>query len=326
VTVPTNTDLTYTQTNIREDLEDFIYNVDPYRTPIVNLAKRASAKQTYHEWDVDALAAMNQANAAVQGDNPTNIALTATGRMGNYTQIPTKTIQMSGTLQAVVAAGGTNTMAYQLAKKAKELKRDMEGICTSNTAQSAGNSTTASFTGALQSYIFTNSVMGAGGVNPTGKVTIGSETFGNGTTARTYGTAVALTEALVRTVLNKCYTNSGDCPPYAVVSPTNKQVISTFTGPAGTRFTQIKDDVLQTAIDEYDSDFGKVKIVPDIFLYKTGDVWFLNPEYLKLAYLRPFQTIPLAKTGDSDQKEMLCEFALEPTNEHAHGAVFDTTG
>jgi len=326
VTVPTNTDQTFTQTNIREDLEDFIYNVDPYRTPIVNLAKRTSAKQTYHEWDVDALAAQNAANAAVQGDNPTNIALTATGRMGNYTQIPTKTIQMSGTLQAVVAAGGTNTMAYQLAKKAKELKRDMEGIVTSNTAQSAGNSTTASFTGSLQAYIFTNSVKGAGGVNPTGVVTIGSETFGNGTTARTYGTAAALTETMVRTVLNLAYTNSGDCPPYAVVSPTNKQVISTFTGPSGTLFRRVEDDTLKTSIDEYDSDFGPVKIIPDIFLNKHGDVWFLNPEYLKLAYLRPFQTIPLAKTGDSDQKEMLCEFALEVCNEHAHGAVFDTTG
>ena len=326
MTVPTNTDQTFTQTNIREDLSNFIYNVDPYRTPIVNMAKRAEAKQTYHEWDVDALAAMNQANAAVQGDNPTNIALTATGRMGNRTQIPTKTIQMSGTLQAVVAAGGTNTMAYQLAKKAKELKRDMEGIITANTAQSAGNTTTASITGALQSYIFTNSVMGAGGVNPTGVVTIGSETFGNGTTARTYGTAVAVTEALVRTVLNKTYTTSGDCPPYAVVSPTNKQNISAFTGVTGTRFNRVEDEVFQTAIDEYDSDFGPVKIMPDIFLFKTGDVWFLNPEYLKLAYLRPFQTIPLAKTGDSDQKEMLCEFSLEVSNEHAHGAIFDTNG
>ena len=326
MTVPTNTDQTFTQTNIREDLPNFVDNVDPYRTPIVNMAKRAEAKQTYHEWDVDALAAMNQANAAVQGDNPTNIALTATGRMGNRTQIPTKTIQMSGTLQAVVAAGGTNTMAYQLAKKAKELKRDMEGIITANTAQSAGNATTASITGALQSYIFTNSVHGTGGVDPTGVVTIGSETFGNGTTARTYGTAVAVTEALVRTVLNKVYTTSGDCPPYAVVSPTNKQNISAFTGVTGTRFNRVEDEVFQTAIDEYDSDFGPVKIMPDIFLFKTGDVWFLNPEYLKLAYLRPFQTIPLAKTGDSDQKEMLCEFSLEVSNEHAHGAIFDTNG
>ena len=326
MTVPTNTDQTFTQTNIFEDLSNFIYNVDPYRTPIVNMAKRAEAKQTYHEWDVDALAAMNQANAAVQGDNPTNIALTATGRMGNRTQIPTKTIQMSGTLQAVVAAGGTNTMAYQLAKKAKELKRDMEGIITANTAQSAGNATTASITGALQSYIFTNSVHGTGGVDPTGVVTIGSETFGNGTTARTYGTAVAVTEANVRSVLNKVYTTSGDCPPYAVVSPTNKQNISAFTGVTGTRFNRVEDEVFQTAIDEYDSDFGPVKIMPDIFLFKTGDVWFLNPEYLKLAYLRPFQTIPLAKTGDSDQKEMLCEFSLEVSNEHAHGAIFDTNG
>lgn len=331
MTVPTNTDQTYGQTNIREDLSNFVYNVDPFATPIVNMAKKAEAKQTYHEWDVDALAAQNASNAAVQGDDPTAIALTATGRMGNRTQIPTKTISISGTLQAVVAAGGTNTMAYQLTKKTKELKRDMEGIITSNTAQSAGNSTTAAYTGSLQTFIFSNDVFNSGGspagANPTGYVTIGSENFGNGTTARTYsGTTVALTETQVRTVLQKVYSASATCPPYAVVSPVNKQVWSTFTGPAGTRFTRVEDEVLQTAIDEYDSDFGKVKVVPDIFLNKTGDIYFLNPEYLKLAYLRPFQVTPLAKTGDSDKKQMLCEFALVVANEHALGAIYDSQG
>ena len=329
--VPTNTDKTFTQTNIREDLEDLIYNVDPFRTPVMNMTKKGEAKQTYHEWDVDALAAQNTSNAAVQGDNPTNIQLTATGRMGNYTQIATKTIQLSGTLQAVVAAGGTNKMGYQLMKKAKELKRDIEGILTANTAKSSGNSTTAAFSAGLPTFIATNAVFqnSSSGANPTGAgayVTIGTQNFYAGGQPRTdNGSTTALTEAQVKTMLQNVYKNSGDCPEYGVVSPNNKQIISTFTGP-GTRFIKVEDAVLKTKVDVYESDFGDVKIIPDIFLARSRDTFWLQPNYLKIEYLRPFQTIPLAKTGDSDQKMLLCEFTLNPTNEHAHGAVYDTTG
>ena len=332
MTVPTNTDQTFTQTNIREDLEDLIYNVDPFRTPVLNMAKKGEAKQTFHEWDVDALAAQNSANAAIQGDNPTNIQLTATGRMGNYTQISNKTIQLSGTLQAVVAAGGTNKMGYQLMKKAKELKRDMEGVLTSNTAKSAGNSTTAAYSAGMASFIATNDffLTASSGANPTGAgayVTIGTANFYAGGQARTdNGTTTALTEANLKTVVQSTYKNSGDCPEYLVVSPANKQIVSTFTTTTSTRFVKVEDALLQTKIDTYESDFGDIKVIPDIFLARSRDAYGLAPNYLRVDYLRPFQTIPLAKTGDSDQKMLLTEYCLEVCNEHAHYAIYDTTG
>ena len=36
-------------------------------------------------------------------------------------------------------------------------------------------------------------------------------------------------------------------------------------------------------------------------------------------------SIPLAKTGDSDSKELLSEYALVARNEKASGGVFDLT-
>jgi hypothetical protein len=42
MTVPTNTLQVYTQTNIREDLIDAIYNVDPFKTPFFNMCKKRS--------------------------------------------------------------------------------------------------------------------------------------------------------------------------------------------------------------------------------------------------------------------------------------------
>lgn len=321
MTVPTNTLQVYSQTNIREDLIDAIYNVDPFKTPFFNMCKKADAKQTYHEWDTDSLAAQNLGNAAVEGDNPTNIAVTPTVRLGNYTQISTKTIQISGTSQSVVAAGGSNKMGYQLLKKSKELKRDMEGILTNNAAKVAGSSAVARVLAGWPAWCATNETFNAtSGVDPTEGAPF------NGTQARTYSSAqTAITEASVKTVLQKVYTNSGESPEYALMSATNKQNYSAFTGP-GTRFIEVSDATLMTKVDVYESDFGEVKLIPDIFISSSKNVMYVNPNYVRVAYLRPFQTIPLAKTGDSDQKMLLVEYTLELGNEKAMGSHYDTTG
>jgi hypothetical protein len=326
MSVPANTFQTYTQKNIREDLIDAIYNVDPFKTPLLNMAKKDKAQQTYHEWDTDSLAAQNLGNAAIEGDNPTSQTLTPTARMGNNTQISTKTVQISGTSQSVVAAGGSNKMGYQLLKKSKELKRDMEGILTYNNARTAGTSTTARTLAGFPTWLYTNTVFQTGGSPSGANPSLNANGWTDGTSTRTYNSATtAITEAQVKTVLQDVYKASGECPEYALVSPANKQNISAFSGP-GTRFIEVEDKVLQTAVDVYESDFGDVKIIPDIFLAHTGDCFFINPNYVRVAYLRPFQTIPLAKTGDSDQKMLLVEYTLQMGNEHAHGAIYDTTG
>ncbi len=316
--VPSNTQQTFGQVGIREDLIEAIYNVDPFKTPFLNMCKKGKATQTLHEWETDSLAAQSLTNAAVQGDNPTNIALAATVRLGNNTQISTKTIQISGTSQAVVAAGGSNKMGYQLLKKSKELKRDMEGILTNNQAKNAGNSSTATKLAGWPSWCATNETFNAtSGADP-GAL--------DGTATRTYSSAqTALAEADVKTVLQKVYNSSGDSPEYALMSAKNKQNFSAFAGP-GTRFIQVKDATLLTKVDIYESDFGDIKLIPDIFLSTSKNIMFVNPNYVRVCYLRPFQTIPLAKTGDSDQKELLVEYTLELGNEKAQGTMYDTTG
>ena len=321
MTVPTNTLQVYPQTNIREDLSDLIYNVAPFKTPFFNMCKKGKATQTYHEWDTDTLAAQNLGNAAVEGDNPTNTQLTPTTRLGNYCQISTKTIQISGTSQSVVAAGGSNKMGYQLMKKSKELKRDIEGILTNNAAKVSGSAAVARVLAGWPAWCATNSVFDAtSGAAPSEGAPY------NGTQPRTYSSAqTAISEARVKTVLQSVYNNSGESPEYALMSAANKQNWSAFSGP-GTRFIQVEDSTMLTKVDVYESDFGEVKLIPDIFLSTSKNVLMVNPNYVRVAYLRPFQTIPLAKTGDSDQKMLLVEYTLELGNEAAMGSMYDTTG
>ena len=149
---------TYDSPNsIREDLSNIIYDISPTDTPFMSNIGRDTCENTYFEWQTDALAAANTSNAAIEGAAAGDADFTATVRVANYTQISTKVIAVSGTDDAVNNAGMRTQMAYQTAKAAKELKRDMEAILTSNQAGVAGNTSTARKTAGLPTWLITNS-------------------------------------------------------------------------------------------------------------------------------------------------------------------------
>lgn len=198
----------------------------------------------------------------------------------------------------------------------------MEGILTLNQASAVATGSTARKLGGLPAYLISNTVFNSGGA-PAGA----NPTDGTGGHVRTYsGTTQALSETMVESLAQLMYKNSGESPEYFILSPINKQAVSKFTGVAGTRFNKVEDKTLRNAIDQYETDFGMVRMVPDIFLGQSGDVYAIEPEYVRVAYLRPFQTVPLAKTGDADRKLLIVEYSLEVGNEKAVGGIFDTTG
>lgn len=300
----------------REDLADVIYDISPQDTPIMSSIGKGKATAVYHEWQTDALAAATTANAAVEGADATAATLSPTTRIGNYTQIVQKTIQVSGTLESVDKAGRKSEKAYQLAKASAELKRDIEAIITANQGQSAGNSSTARVLGSLLSYIKTNTNKGSGTTAGTDPTTIGVSTRGDGTT-RTFQ------ESMLKDVVQKVFT-SGGTPTLLVVPPALKQVVSGFQGLSQHRYNSNTggDITILAGADLYQSDFGVLQIVPNRFM-RSRDALVLDPEYASLNYLRPFQTNDLAKTGDSEKTQILAELTLEVKNEAAHGGVFD---
>jgi hypothetical protein len=109
-----------------------------------------------------------------------------------------------------------------------------------------------------------------------------------------------------------------------LVGPGAKQKVSSFAGIAQQRYMAPADapTTIIGAADVYLSDFGSVSVVPDRFM-RTRDAFVLDPEYASVAYLRPFATNELAKTGDSDKTQILAELTLEMRNEAAHGLVTD---
>jgi len=309
-----NTFTRYSAIGIREDLSNVIYNISPEETPFISNIKRENVKNTYFEWQTDSLAAASDANAALEGDDVSSFtAVNPTARVGNYTQISTKNVVISGTLEALDKAGRRSELTYQLAKLGSELKRDMESALLANQSPVAGNTTTARRTAGLPAWLKTNTSFGSGGANNAG------------VSARTDGTQRAFTETILKDVISKVWT-SGGTPKMLMVGAFNKQVASGFTGIA-TRFRDVPAGAqaqIVGAADVYVSDFGTVNIVPNRF-QRSRDAFVIDPEYASLAVLRPIQQMELAKTGDAEKRLMLVEYGLKVSNEAAHGIAADLT-
>ena len=302
----------------REDLTDVIYNISPTDTPFMTSVGKTKATAVYHEWQTDSLDAVNVSNAVVEGATASDATLTPSVRVGNRTQISQKTIKISGTLETINKAGRKSEKAYQLAKASSEIKRDMEAILLSNQVANAGNASTARVLGGLQTWLNSNYSGGASG-------TAGSL----GTTARVTGTDRAFTSTILNTVIQSTYTNGGS-PTILMVTPAQKVVASTFAGIA-TRFKDVSGNVQAAIIgaaDVYVSDFGTISIVPNRFIPNADNddtAFLLDPEMAAVAYLRPFQTNELAKTGDADLTQLIVEYTLEVRNQAAHGIISDLT-
>jgi hypothetical protein len=80
------------------------------------------------------------------------------------------------------------------------------------------------------------------------------------------------------------------------------------------------------SVDFYESDFGRLSVAPNRFM-RPRDVLVLQTEMWAVAFLngRRMVSIPLARTGDSERRQMLSEYTLVARNEKASGGVFDLT-
>jgi hypothetical protein len=293
-------------------------------TPVVSGAAKGRAKQTLFEWQTDALEAVDTGNAHLEGDDVTQFpAVVPTARVGNYTQISRKLLILSGTLEAVDKAGRRSELAYQLAKRGKEIKRDMESIVLANQGGDGGGPTTARVTASLGAWIKSNvdiSATGAG--NPI-------YTSGVPGAPRTDGTQRAFSEPIHKSVIQKIWSSGGNVDAINVfLGPINKQKASAFTGVVTRNFdisnAPARPTAVIAAVDVYVSDFGTVRLHPSRF-QRERDGWYLDFEYLAIDALRPFHLIRLAKTGDAEKRMLLQEWGLRVKNEAALGLAADLT-
>lgn len=320
--VITNTIQTFDRKGLREDLSNFIFNISPTETPFISNCGRESATNLLHEWQTDSLASVDTTNYLVQGTDPLTFgSQAATTRWGNYVQTSYKTAIVAGVAEAVNAAGRKSEMALQVAKRGKELKRDMEAIALNTQGGSAGNSSTATKLAALLAWVASNTDFDATttpGADPV-------NTSGVPSAARTDGTLRAFSETILKNVMQQCFTSGADVSTM-MVGPVNKQRVSGFAGIAEVRkeIAGNRPAVIVGAADLYVSDFGNLAVVPNRF-QRERDAWFLDFEYLSIATLRPMFMKDLAESGDAKKKFIGTDWTLVVKNEAALGGAFDLT-
>lgn len=310
---PTNTHSTYDAIGNREDLSDIIYDVSPTETPVLSSIPRATATGTKHEWLTRAIAAASSTNFVIEGDDATTDAANANVRVFNYRAISDKVARVAGSQEAVKKAGMKSNMAREMEDKMKELKRDVEKILLENNAYVAGNDTLASECAGAQAYILTN----------TNKAADATAATGDGSDAHTDGTARAVQESFVESVLASAWSNGGN-PSLGVMNAFQKRKFASFTGNSTRTSNGDKTKVINS-VDVYIDPLGtEIRLVP-CRQAPTDVMYFLDPEYMKFAVLRDFATWDLAKTGDSIRKQILVEYTLEMSNQKAHAAIYDLT-
>ena len=320
--VNANTNKTYDVKTIREDLQDALISISPTETPFMSAIGTKSASNTYFEWAAVDLSAPDSSNRVLEGEAaPGNDAPTNAVRLGSYTQISDKVVEVSSTADAVNGAGDAQTVAKQIAFKLRELKRDMETMLLNNVASNAGAAGTARVTAGLPAYLTSNVSRGVGGANGT----LSGTTSGYVNAAATDGTLRAMTEAMFKSVIASCWDNGAEPSLVLCGSLVKQKISSTFTGSA-TKYQDMTDKKsLSAAVDIYVSDFGTLQIVPTRF-QRARDVLVLDPNYARVAYLQRTKQEPLAKTGHAERRLISVEYGLQVDTQKAHGVIADIDG
>lgn len=306
----TGTYKTYDQVGKKEDIEDIIYDISPTLTPFTSSIGTSTASAVLHQWQQDQLASVGT-NAVAEGADAGTASAETTELKSAYTQIFSKVVQTSGTADVVEKYGRGSELQYQIAKKGKELRRDIEHA----------------FVGADQA--------GGSGANDSGTdnadnstvrtLTSAQNQIDSTTTSSNSGTLRNFTgsdgEGYLLDVLQDVYEAGGE-PNQIQVTPSHAVNVAGFAASAGRTRDFETGTKLVNAVDLYVSPFGECAVVPNRFL-KSSDCLVLDTEYWSRAVLRPMQTIVLAKTGDSDKRQMLTEQTLVCENDKASGLITD---
>jgi hypothetical protein len=241
-------------------------------------------------------------NAALEGADKPNARFTNRVRCGNYTQIFTAAVEVSGTDMAASQLGLADEMDYQKQNRLRELIRDLEGTVINGgqpETDPEGSSTARRTMKGIMQHLSTNVFHAGDSGFPTGN---------------------DLDEAKVNYVLRKIWENSSGNVDLIVVGGFQKRKINAFC--SDSRSYGATDTTFTDMVSIYESDFGICRIVTTRWLPQDA-VLFLDSSRIGVLPLagRSFYFKPLASSGDYECGELIGEYTLELKNEAAHGLI-----
>jgi hypothetical protein len=317
--VTSGTQVKYDLVGIREELSEMIYMVSPEQTPFISGAGRGEpCKTTQPEWMTETLAAPDSTNAKIEGDEAAFAKPAQPVRVANICQISSKTARVSDTVEHLNLAGRRSEMAKQIAKRAKELKRDQEKILVgTNQGGAAGDEATPRKLASILAWLKTNTNKEGTGTDPVYASGVPLAARGDGATR-------AFSEPLLQDAIEQQW-NEGGTVNTIMLPMKQKKVFSGFAGIATKTVdlgrAQTPAIIMGTA-DVYISEAGIMRAVPNRFM-RDRDVLLLDFDLIAVRYLRPHKVSDLAKTGDAHAKLLVTEYTLEVKQEAGLAAVYD---
>lgn len=322
---------------IAEDVMSRIFSLDPIPLPFTDAIGTGTAKNDYTEWLERKLPAPSLGNWRVDGADTDKNQVTNGARLGNHCGIQDQEVQVSGRAQASDTIGYGDELAEQLRLSGQKIRRNVEANLLGKQASQASNTDTdtagipAGFAAMVKAYD-----------NGSGFANTG---FANGSwSGLTPGTAKALKYTHIKGALSACYSDNAD-PTILMSVPGVIEALSDFMFTSNAPIATLQRDTKSVgaggaatavgAVNVLISNFGQtITFTPNRLQQTYADattptakqvasVFLIDPEYADIAFLRGYRTLPLAKTGDADKRQMLVDFTLRVTNREAHRVIHD---
>lgn len=241
-------------------------------------------------------------NAALEGADRPTPRFTNRQRKGNFTQIFTAAVQVSGSDQAARQHGITSEMDYQKQERLRELLRDLENTII-NGGQAVVNPEGSSTVRRTLRGIFQH---------------ISTHGYHTGDSALPSGTD--LSEEMINTVLRHIWETSSGNVNLIVVNGFQKRQINAFLD--NSRSYGPTDQTYTDLVSLYESDFGRCRVLVSRWMPQDA-VLLLDSARLSVLPLasRSFHFKPLAPVGDYECGQLIGEYTLEMKNEMAHGFI-----
>jgi len=265
--VATSFNVTATQ-GARENLANTLRFVEPTTTPLYStLAHSAAPKAVLTEWLADVLGNPDIAGELDGTDLAFNTDFTdqinSRVRLGNRVQTVRNAYAVSRQAQMISVAPGESLTSASKAKSLLELKRSLESVIGSGESQRAGSGSVTAKSQGLG--VWTDPSAAVADV-PASVLAVSGSRFDLSASA---GAAV-MVESDLRSLLQSVYEASGTKSDYRLMAgPAVVNEISDFSrATAGSAaFNQeVGGGRLSLSITEYNSSYGMLKVIPDLFL------------------------------------------------------------
>lgn len=278
--------------SVKESVLDLITNISPTENYFLSNLQRTSGNDEFHLVPRDTLrtpamrAGVEGADPTYDGNDPTTLL--------NMMHIIEVGFEVTDTEAAVARYGSPeDRIAYETDKALKDWGDFAEFALVRSTIITGNNSTARQMRGLKSSLSLTTSQSG-----------------------------VSFSETILNDYLANVWAQGANVDTIAAPMVLKRR-ISGFNGDGATKFYNQDDKRLVLPIEVYESDASNkpIKLVAHRYVTVSGDtnndIVGIEMDHFATAWLREPKVRSLAKTGDSEHRQVVGEFTLEARNQYA---------